>query len=111
MSWLVVVLPTPTDVGDVRVKSLVPGPPIMSPPNTVPEFPAAAPVLKLTETGETGQGGVGPVSAAVMVAPGLTLEPNPGVHTKMEAWAGAVIKGAMSTKAPAVAKSLTENIP
>ena len=86
--------PTPTEVGDVRVKLFDPVPMIMSVENTTPELPAAAPVFKLTETGEREHGGVGPVNAAEMVAPGLTLEPKPGVQTSVSAWAGEAIQGA-----------------
>lgn len=90
-----------TDVGDVRVKPSAPGPIMASVVITVPENLSGAPVLKLTETGELGHGGVGPLSAAEMVAPGLTLDPNAGVQTDVAACAGAVIKGA--TQAPIVA--------
>lgn len=85
-------LPTTTEVGDVRVKLLVPSPLMMSEEKTVPEFPAAAPGFRLTVTGETGQGGVGPLSAAAIVAPGATLEPNPTVQTAVAAWAGAIAR-------------------
>jgi hypothetical protein len=70
---------------------------MMSVEATTPEFPSAAPVLKLTETGELGHGGIGPLSTAEIVAPGLTLDPNAGVQTVVTACAGAVIKGATQT--------------
>ena len=92
-SLLVALAATETEVGKVRTKSFVPGPRIMSAGKTTPAFAAAAPVSMLTETGEAGHGGIGPVNAAVMIAPGLTLETKPGVQTVVMDRAGEVISG------------------
>ncbi len=84
-----------TEVIDVRVKSLVPGPSILSFKNTAPEFPAVLwepVVFKLAVTVVAGQGGVGPVKSAEIGSPRLTLARNCGVQTTMAAWAGVEAK-------------------
>lgn len=75
----------------------------------VPENLSGAPVLKLTETGEMGHGGIGPLNAAEIVAPGLTLVTNAGVQTDATACAGAVIKGATQTPIAAMRASCLGN--
>lgn len=80
--------PMATEVIDVRLKSLVPGPSMISTANASPAFQVGEPVFKLAVTVEAGQGGLGPVKTAEIESPELTLARNSGVQTVVTAWAG-----------------------